>query len=58
MGSDIAGALTKAGATMAKQKAKRRTIDFTSMAPLPVVKPIEYAKLLKALEAFMNVTCS
>jgi len=47
MGSDTAGAPTKAGATMAKQKAKRRTIDSTSMAPLPVVKPIDYEGFLQ-----------
>ena len=74
MGSGTVGAPTKAGATMAKQKAKKRTIDSASMAPLPVVKPIVYEewlqdylnkhpaigyiKLLKALEQAMHVTCT
>ncbi len=71
MGSGTVGAPTKAGATMAKQKAKRRTIDAAS---LPVVKPIEYEawlqdylnehpdigdiKLLNALEQAMHGTCT
>ena len=74
MGTDTAGSPTKAGATTAKRTAKRRTIDSTSMAPLPVVKPIEYEgflqdylnkhptigdkQLLKAMVQDMHVTCS
>jgi hypothetical protein len=72
MGSGTVGAPTKAGATMAKQKAKKRTIDSTSMAPLPFVKPIVHEEwlqndlnerpaigdklLLKALVQAMHVT--
>ena len=53
---------------------QKRTIDYTFMAPLPIVKPIEYEeflqgyldshpaigywRLLKALEDSMHVTCS
>ena len=87
MGSGTAGAPTTAAATipcadasttapstMPKQKAKKRTIDSTSVAPLPMVKPTDYddflqgylndhpsfgyRKLLKALEVDMHVTCT
>ncbi len=67
-------ASTTATSTMAKQKTKKRTIDSTSMAPLLIVKPVEYedvlqayfnthtsigdAKLLQVLEESRNATCS